>query len=109
MAAAQGAAWVASQQLNRLARSCLDAQRRLEQNLAPRRELGAEVVMNMMKMWQKHWFGSRSNTMRPRSSWGNPASHAGSRCLSGGNLVDRVVRLSGSIDVYVVPAGTGCG
>jgi two-component system sensor histidine kinase KdpD len=103
MAASQGASWIAvsvedSRPLDK------DAQRRLEQNLALARELGAEIVVThdndvadalvrvaLQKNATQIVVGK---SLRPR--WLD--------ALRGGNLVDRLLRIGGSIDIYVVPA-----
>ncbi len=108
MAAAQGAAWVAvsvesSRQL------APEARRLLEQNLTLARELGAEVVVThdedvtaaLVRVALQHnatqIVVGKSRTSR-LLDW-----------FRGGSLVDRLLRLSGSIDIYVVPAERAAG
>lgn len=108
IAAAQGAAWVAvsvesSRQLTP------DSRRRLERNLALARELGAEVVVThdedvagaLVRVALQHnatqIVVGKSRTPRLLD------------LLRGGSLVDRLLRISGSIDIYVVPAERAAG
>jgi two-component system sensor histidine kinase KdpD len=102
MAAAQGAAWVAvSVESSRPLEP--DAARRLEQNLALARELGAEVVVThdddvadalvRVALQRNATQIVVGRSLRPR--WLD--------LLRGGNLVDRLLRRGGPIDVYVVP------
>jgi two-component system sensor histidine kinase KdpD len=103
MASAQGASWIAvSVESSRPLDA--EAQRRLEQNLALARELGAEVVMThdddvadalvRVALQNNATQIVVGKSRRPRwLDW-----------LSGGNLVDRLLRISGPIDIYVVPA-----
>jgi len=104
MAAAQGApGWQSA--LNRLARSCLMRNAGWNRNLALARELGAEVVMTHDEDVAEALVRvAIPNTMRPTIVVGKSRQPRWLTLFSGGNLVDRVVRLSGSIDVYVVPA-----
>ena len=103
MAASQGASWIAvsvepSHPLEK------DAQRRLEQNLALARELGAEIVVThdndvadalvRVALQNNATQIVVGKSLRPR--WLD--------ALRGGNLVDRLLRIGGSIDIYVVPA-----
>jgi two-component system sensor histidine kinase KdpD len=103
MAAAQGAAWVAVS-VESARELAPDARRRLEENLALARELGAEVVVThdedvaaaLVRVAVQH-NATQIVVGKPR----------GSRLLDwlrGGNLVDRLLRRSGTIDVYIVPA-----
>jgi two-component system sensor histidine kinase KdpD len=103
MAAAQGAAWVAVSIES--SRSLVpDAQRRLEQNLALARELGAEVVMTHDEDAAEALVRVAIQYNATQIVVGKSRRPRWLTLFSGGNLVDRVVRLSGSIDVYVVPA-----
>ena len=103
MAAAQGASWVAvSVESSRP----LDAEglRRLEQNLTLARELGAEVVVThdedvaaalvRVALQNNATQIVVGKSLRPR--WLD--------LIGGGNLVDRLLQISGPIDIYVVPA-----
>jgi len=108
MAAAQGAAWVAvSVETSRT--PAPEAHRRLEQNLALARELGAEVVVThdddvagaLIRVAFQHnatqIVVGRSRTPR----WLD--------LLRGGSLVDRLLRRAGPVDIYVVPAERAAG
>src|ERR1035438_2901433 len=98
-----GASWIAvsveaSRPLER------DALRRVEQNLALARELGAEIVVThdddvadalvRVALQNNATQIVVGKSLRPR--WLD--------ALRGGNLVDRLLRIGGSIDIYVVPA-----
>jgi len=103
MAASQGASWMAvsvepSRPLEK------EALRRLEQNLALARELGAEIVVThdndvadalvRVALQNNATQIVVGKSQRPR--WLDK--------FSAGNLVDRLLRKGGSIDIYVVPA-----
>ncbi len=103
MAAAQGASWVAvSVEASRPLEP--DALRRLEQNLALARELGAEVVIThdddvadaLVRVALQH--------NATQIVVGKSRSPRWLDALRGGSLVDRLLRVSGPIDIYVVPA-----
>ena len=108
MAAAQGAAWIAVSVESSRALAP-DGRRRLEQNLALARELGAEVVVThdedvadaLVRVAVQHnatqIVVGKSHTPR----WLN--------ALRGGSLVDRLLRFSGTIDLYVVPPERAAG
>lgn len=103
MAAAQGAAWVAVS-VESTRPLAPEARRRLEQNLALARELGAEVVFT-------HDEDVPDALVRVAHQYNATQIVVGKsralRLLSlfrGGTLVDRLLRISGAIDVYVVPA-----
>lgn len=103
MAAAQGAAWIAvSVESSR----ALDPEekRRLEQNLALARELGADVVVthdeNVAAALVRIAVQNNATQIvvgKSRGWWMLDR-------LRGGSLVDRLLRISGPIDIYVVPA-----
>ncbi len=103
MAAAQGASWIAvSVESSRPLDP--EGQRRLEQNLTLARELGAEVVVThdedvaaalvRVALQNNATQIVVGKSLRPR--WLD--------LVTGGNLVDRLLRTSGPIDIYVVPA-----
>ncbi len=103
MAAAQGAAWVAvSVESSRPLDP--EAKRRLEQNLALARELGAEVVVthddDVAAALQRIALQNNATQIVV----GKSRSPRWLDLLRGGNLVDRLLHLSGPIDIYVVPA-----
>ena len=103
MAAAQGAAWAAvSIESSRTLPP--DAQRRLEQNLALARELGAEVVVTHDEDIARALVRVALQRNATQIVVGQSRQPRWLRLFQGGSLVDRVLRLSGSIDVYVVPA-----
>ncbi|HVT71629.1 MAG TPA: sensor histidine kinase KdpD [Lacunisphaera sp.] len=105
LAAAQGAPWVAVH-VEALAPLAPEDQRLLDRNLALARELGAEVVVTqdrdlataLVRTALQH-NATQIVVGKPRQAWWQ-------RLTPGGSLVDRVIRLGGNIDVYVVPAET---
>ncbi len=103
MAAAQGAAWVAvSVESSRPLDA--DAQRRLEQNLALARELGAEVVITHDDDVADALVRVALQNNATQIVVGKSRSPRWLDALRGGNLADRLLRTSGPIDLYVVPA-----
>jgi two-component system sensor histidine kinase KdpD len=103
MAAAQGASWIAvSVESSRT----LDAegQRRLEQNLALARELGAEVVVTHDDEVAAALVRVALQNNATQIVVGKSRSPRWLDALRGGSLVDRLLRRSGPIDIYVVPA-----
>lgn len=103
LAAAQGAPWVAVH-VERTAPLAPDAQHRLDANLALARELGAEMVITqgddlaaaLVRAALQH-NATQIVVGKPRYAWWERFSPRGS-------LVDRIIRLGGKIDVYVVPS-----
>lgn len=103
MAAAQGASWIAvSVESSRPLAS--DAQRRLEQNLALARELGAEVVVTHDDDVADALVRVALQNNATQIVVGKSRSPRWRDALRGGSLVDRLLRTSGPIDIYVVPA-----
>jgi two-component system sensor histidine kinase KdpD len=103
MAAAQGAAWIAvSVESSR----SLDAgaQRSLEQNLALARELGAEVVVTHDDDVSAALVRVALQNNATQIVVGQSRSPRWWDFIRGGSLVDRLLRRSGPIDIYVVPA-----
>src|SRR5471030_692631 len=103
MAAAQGASWIAvSVESSR----ALDAegQRRLEQNLALARELGAEIVVTHDEDVADALVRVALQNNATQIVVGKSRSPRWLDLLRGGSLVDRLLRRSGPIDIYVVPA-----
>lgn len=103
MAAAQGGSWIAvSVESSRT----LDAEaaRRLEQNLALARELGAEVVVTHDDDVVEALVRVALQNNATQIVVGKSRSPRLVDFLRGGNLVDRLLRRSGPIDIYVVPA-----
>ncbi len=106
LAAAQGAAWIAVH-VESLTPLAPDRQKLLDRNLALARELGAELVVThdndiaaaLVRTALQH-NATQIVVGKPRRAWWV-------RFLPGGSLVDRILRLGGNIDVYVVPAETG--
>lgn len=103
LAAAQGAPWIAAHIETSRPLSAPE-QALLDRNLALARELGAEIVVThdddvaaaLVRLALQH-NATQIVVGKPRGprliGW-----------LRGGSLVDRLIRLGGSIDVYVVPA-----
>ncbi|MDB6093122.1 MAG: two-component sensor histidine kinase [Verrucomicrobia bacterium] len=108
MAAAQGAAWVAVS-IESSRSLAPEAQRRLEQNLALARELGGEVVMTHDEDIAKALVRVALQRNATQIVLGKSRRPRWLAWVAGGNLNDRVIRLSGSIDVYLVPAERAAG
>ncbi len=103
MAAAQGAAWIAvSVESSRPVEG--EAQRRLEKNLALARELGAEVVVTHDDDVAGALVRVALQQNATQIVVGKSRSPRWRDALRGGNLVDQLLRQSGPIDIYVVPA-----
>ena len=103
MAAAQGAAWIAvSVESSR----ALDAEssRRLEKNLSLARELGAEVVVTHDDNIAAALIRVALQNNATQIVVGQSRSPRWLDLLRGGSLVQRLLRRSGPIDIYVVPA-----
>jgi two-component system sensor histidine kinase KdpD len=102
MAASQGASWIA---VSVESANPLDpeSQRRLERNLSLARELGAEVVVthdtNVADALVRVALQNNATQIVVGKSR-NPRLFD---ALRGGNLVDRLLRKGGAIDIYVVP------
>jgi two-component system sensor histidine kinase KdpD len=103
MAAAQGASWMAVSVESSHALEPTDA-RRLEQNLALARELGAEVVMTRDDDIAGALVRVALQNNATQIVVGKSRSPRWLDLLRGGSLVDRLLRCSGGIDIYVVPA-----
>ncbi len=101
LAAAQGAAWLAVH-VEPLSPLAPDDQRRLDQNLALARELGAEVVVTQDEDIATALVRTAIQHNATQIVVGKPRTR---RWLDlwRGTLVDRLLRLGGKIDVYVVP------
>jgi len=103
MAAAQGAAWVAvSVESSRTLAP--EARRRLEQNLALARELGAEVVVTHDDNVAKALVRIALQHNATQIVIGKSRTPRLLDWLRGGSLVNRLLRRCGTIDLYVVPA-----
>jgi len=108
MAASQGASWIAVS-VESTTTLDLESQRRVERNLSLARELGAEVVVThdddvadalvRVALQNNATQIVVGKSLRPR--WIDS--------LRGGNLVDRLLKIGGSIDIYVVPAERASG
>jgi two-component system sensor histidine kinase KdpD len=108
MAAAQGAAWVAvSVESSR--QFTPDSRRRLEQNLTLARELGAEVVVTHDEDVAEALVRVAIHHNATQIVVGKSRTPRLVDLFRGGSLVDRLLRLSGSIDIYVVPAERAAG
>lgn len=81
-----------------------DEQRRLDDNLALARELGAEVVVVSDRDISAALLRAALRHNVSQIVIGKPRSHPLLDLARGGSLVDRLVRSSGQIDIYVVPA-----
>jgi two-component system, OmpR family, sensor histidine kinase KdpD len=103
MAAAQGASWTAvSVEVPGPLEP--EAQRRLEGNLSLARELGAEVVVTHDTNVADALVRVALQNNATQIVVGRSRSPRWLDALRGGNLVDRLIRTAGSIDLYLVPA-----
>ncbi|HVS54559.1 MAG TPA: sensor histidine kinase KdpD [Opitutaceae bacterium] len=108
MAAAQAAAWVAvSVESSRPLAP--EARRQLEQNISLARELGAEVVVTHDEDVARALVRVALQHNATQIVVGKSRAPRLFNALRGGNLVDRLLRLSGPIDIYVVPAERAAG
>jgi two-component system sensor histidine kinase KdpD len=108
MASSQGAAWVAvSVESSRQLGS--EARRRLEQNLALARELGAEVVVTHDEDIAEALVRVAIQHNATQIVVGKPRAPRLLSVLRGGSLVDRLLRIGGTIDIYIVPAERAAG
>jgi two-component system sensor histidine kinase KdpD len=103
MAAAQGAAWMA---VNVESSRALfpDAQRRLDQNLALARELGAEVLVTHDESVASALVRIALQNKVTQIVVGKSRNPRWLDFLRGGSLSDRLLRIRQPLDVYVVPA-----
>lgn len=81
-----------------------DDQRRLDENLALARQLGAEVLVVSDRDVASALLRVAHRHNVSQIVVGKPRGHPVVEILRGGSLVDRLVRGSGQIDIYVVPA-----
>ena len=103
MAAAQGASWIAvSVESSRTLQP--EDSRRLEQNLALARELGAEIVVTHDENVAAALVRVALQKNATQIVIGKSRSPRWLDVLRGGSLVDRLLRISGPIDIYLVPA-----
>ncbi len=105
LAAAQGAPWLAVH-VESPAPLAPETQKLLDRNLALARELGAEIVITQDTDVAVALVRTALQHNATQIVIGKPRRARWSRFLPGGSLVDRVLRLGGNIDVYVVPAET---
>ena len=103
MAASQGASWIA---VCVETTTPLDAegQRRLEKNLSLARELGAEVVVTHDNNVAQALVRVALQNNATQIVVGKSRNPRWFDLIRGGNLVDKLLRSAGSIDIYVVPA-----
>ena len=103
MAAAQGASWIAVSVES--SRALLpEDQRRREQNLALASELGAEIVITHDENIAAALVRVALQNNATQIVVGQSRNPHWLDFVRGGNLVDRLLRISGPIDIYVVPA-----
>ena len=103
MAAAQGASWIAISVES--SRTLLpEDQRRREQNIALASELGAEIVITHDENIAAALVRVALQNNATQIVVGQSRNPRWLDFLRGGNLVDRLLRISGPIDIYVVPA-----
>jgi two-component system sensor histidine kinase KdpD len=103
MAASQGASWVAVS-VESSAPLEADAKRRLEKNLSLARELGAEIVVTHDDDVADALVRVALQNNATQIVVGKSRNPRWVDTLKGGNLVDRLLRIGGTIDIYVVPA-----
>jgi two-component system sensor histidine kinase KdpD len=103
MAASQGASWIA---VSVESSSPLEGEalRNLDRNLALARELGAEVVVTHDEDVADALVRVALQNNATQIVVGKPQSPRWFDRLRRGNLVNRLLRISGPIDIYVVPA-----
>ncbi len=105
LAAAQGAPWVAVH-VESLKPLPPEQQKLLDRNLALARELGAEVLVTHDNDVAEALVRTALQHNATQIVLGRPQEAWWTRFLPKGSLVDRVMRLGGNIDVYVVPSET---
>ena len=106
LAAAQGATWLAVH-VEPSAPLSSDSQQLLDRNLALARELGAEVVVTHDSDIPQALVRLALQHNATQIVVGKPRGNRWRDLVSGGNLVDKLVRQGGNIDIYVVPAEQG--
>lgn len=106
MAAAQGAPWIAAHVAS--SRSLTpEAQALLDKNLALARELGAEIILTRGEDVAENLVRTALEHNATQIVVGTPRGPRWLEWISGGSLVDRLIRQGGNIDLYVVPAESG--
>lgn len=108
MAAAQGAAWLAVS-VEAARPLTAEARRRVDQNLALARELGAEVTVTQDEDVAQALVRVALQNNATQIVVGKSRTPRLLDWVRGGSLVDRLLRQSGSIDIYVVPAERSSG
>lgn len=108
MAAAQGAAWLAVS-VESARPLTPEARRRVDQNLALARELGAEVAVTHDEDVAAALVRVALQNNATQIVVGKSRTPRLLDWVRGGSLVDRLLRASGSIDIYVVPAERAAG
>jgi two-component system sensor histidine kinase KdpD len=103
LAAAQGASWLAVY-VEPSTRLSPAAQQLLDKNLSLARELGAEVVLTHDENIPAALVRTALQHNATQIVIGKPRGNRLVDTIRGGTLVDRLVRLGGNIDIYVVPA-----
>jgi two-component system, OmpR family, sensor histidine kinase KdpD len=102
MSAALGAPWLAVHVESARTPSA-DEQRMLDKNLALARELGAEVVITHDEDAAAALVRLALEHNATQIVVGKPRGNRWLEMLRGGSLVDRLARLGGGIDIYMVP------
>jgi two-component system sensor histidine kinase KdpD len=103
MSAALGAPWLAVHVESARALAP-EEQRLLDKNLALARELGAEVVITHDEDAAAALVRLALDHNATQIVVGKPRGNRWLEMLRGGSLVDRLARLGGGIDIYMVPA-----
>ena len=106
LAGAQGAPWLAVHVESSTPLSA-EAQRLLDKNLALARELGAEIVVTHDDDVATALVRTALQHNATQIVIGKPRVSRWLDWLRGGSLVDRLLRLGGNIDIYLVPAEPG--
>ena len=106
LAAAQGATWIAVH-VEPSAPLSSAAQQILDKNLSLARELGAEVLVTHDTDIPRALVRLALQHNATQIVVGKPRGNRWKDLISGGTVVDRLVRLGGNIDIYVVPAEPG--
>jgi two-component system, OmpR family, sensor histidine kinase KdpD len=103
MSAALGAPWVAVH-VDSSRSLAPDEQKLLDKNLTLARELGAEVIVTRDDDVPAALIRVALECNATQIVVGKPRGSRWLELLRGGSLVDRLVRLGGNIDIYLVPA-----
>ena len=103
MSAALGAPWLAVH-VESARTLAAEEQRLLDKNLALARELGAEVVITHDEDAAAALVRLALEHNATQIVVGKPRGNRWLEMLRGGSLVDRLARLGGGIDIYMVPA-----